>query len=154
MLNKYTCGYVVAVSYVFYMWITNCENAFRLFWNIISVSCGFHVISHKNALSWIHDLGYKVLPCYIWFFVITGPDSMCLQISLSGVCSWFCFVFHCIWTTVGRISPIMSSTHVEVSQLPLSRRILSPPVSSYFVLNYRTKCWKTLCWNFTYVNSG
>ena len=47
MLNKYTCGYVVAVGYVFYMWITNCENAFRLFWNIISVSCGYQAILHK-----------------------------------------------------------------------------------------------------------
>jgi len=58
----------------FYMWITNYVNMFKLFQNILSVICGFHAISHKNALSWIP--GSKVWQCYIWFHVITDCGIM------------------------------------------------------------------------------
>jgi len=49
------------MAMVFYMWITNCENTLKLFWNILSVICRFHAISHKNALSWIPQFGVQGL---------------------------------------------------------------------------------------------
>jgi len=73
VLNKYMCGYIVTVGYVFYMWITNCENMFRLFRNIVSVSCRFHAITHKNALSRIPWFGVQSLTVLYSILCYSGP---------------------------------------------------------------------------------
>jgi len=61
VFNKYTCGYALGTGYSFYVWIKNCENTFKLFQIILSVSCGFHAILCKNILSWIQRFAVQGL---------------------------------------------------------------------------------------------
>ena len=54
----------------FYVWVTNCKNVFKLFWNIRPVSGGFYVISWKIEYCGYHELGSKFWSCYNRFHVI------------------------------------------------------------------------------------
>ena len=64
----------MAFGYVFYVSIINCENAFKLFRNILSVGCGFHAILHKNALSWIPQFRVQGLTMLYPILCYNGPQ--------------------------------------------------------------------------------